>query len=336
MGHTPDIGLPDGVVHGRRTIFDPDSRAERVPIAALRPADSPRLAGEDDEHIRVLADADAELPPVIVHRGTMRVIDGMHRLGAARLRGDAELAVRFFDGTVQEAFILAVRSNIAHGRPLSLRDRTLAAERIVNENPTWSDRAIAEAVGLGAGTVGGIRRRVEATNDTARQTVVRIGRDGRRRPLDSAEGRRRAAEVIRESPDASLREIARRSGVSPTTAQDVRKRMRRGEDPVPVRLPVDGAAPGPRKRTARRPAGRPGLEAALQGLQRDPALRFNESGRALVRWLITRAVRYEDWQAMSADIPSHCTYILAEVAGGFADEWRTIADDLHHRARRLA
>ncbi|GAA4263725.1 ParB/RepB/Spo0J family partition protein [Dactylosporangium darangshiense] len=310
---------------------------ERVALEALRPADSPRLSGEDEEHIRVLAESGAGLPPIIVHRGNMRIIDGMHRIGAARLRGDETIEVRYFDGTPQEAFVLAVRSNIAHGRPLSLQDRMLAAERIINENPAWSNRSIAEVAGLGANTIGNIRRRVEATNDAARGTQARVGRDGRRRPVDNVKGRLRAAEIIRSEPDAPLRAVARRAGVSPTTAQDVRNRLRRGEEPVPVRQLAD-AAPV-RCRSLRRQHAAPrrsGIEEALRGLQRDPALRFNESGRTLVRWLMARAVRFEDWQEVSGEVPTHCTYILAEVARRVATEWQYIAEELQNQTRQMA
>ncbi|GAA3214815.1 ParB N-terminal domain-containing protein [Dactylosporangium siamense] len=319
------------------TAPDPDGSTERVLLTALQPADSPRQSGEDDEHIRVLAESATTLPPVIVHRGTMRVIDGMHRVGAAQLRGDATIEARFFDGTTQEAFILAVRSNIAHGRPLSLHDRMLAAERIITENPVWSDRSIADTVGLGANTVGGIRRKIEATDDAARGIRARVGRDGRRRPVDNAEGRLQAAEIIRNEPEASLRQIARRSGVSPSTAQDVRNRLRRGEDPVPARRFTDT---GPDRRrnfrqqhTDSRP---PGIDEALAGLQRDPALRFNESGRTLLRWLMARAVRVEDWREVSGEVPTHATYILADVARRVADEWLQIADELQRQPRKSA
>jgi hypothetical protein len=68
-------------------------RPESVPILRLAPADSPRLLGEDAEHVRMLADAGTDLPPILVHRRTPRVIDGMHRLRAAHLRGDTHIAV---------------------------------------------------------------------------------------------------------------------------------------------------------------------------------------------------------------------------------------------------
>src|SRR5947199_10633529 len=58
-----------------------------LPVSSLLPGDSPRVAGENPEHVQLLAAA-RNLPPILVHRSTMRVIDGMHRLRAARLRGD--------------------------------------------------------------------------------------------------------------------------------------------------------------------------------------------------------------------------------------------------------
>src|SRR6266536_5847535 len=101
-----------------------------VPVDNIRVAGSPRSTGEDLEHTRMLADVSARLPPIIVHRPTMRVVDGVHRLRAAQLCGRDEIEVRFFDGSEQEAFVLAVRTNVAHGMPLSLADRKAAAARI--------------------------------------------------------------------------------------------------------------------------------------------------------------------------------------------------------------
>src|SRR5438128_1449366 len=82
-----------------------------VEISSLLPADSPRLAGEDTEHARTLAETGEDLPPILVHRPTMRIIDGMHRLRAAVLRGESQIEVYFFDGNTDAAFVLAVESN---------------------------------------------------------------------------------------------------------------------------------------------------------------------------------------------------------------------------------
>src|SRR5437868_3424947 len=77
--------------------WPPSSPAITVPIDSLLPARTPRLAGEDDSHIRMLAETENELPPILVCRRSFRVIDGMHRLRAARLRGAETIKVRFVD-----------------------------------------------------------------------------------------------------------------------------------------------------------------------------------------------------------------------------------------------
>jgi ParB-like chromosome segregation protein Spo0J len=163
-----------------------------LPICDLLPADSPRSKAEDSHHVKVLAETAAVLPPILVHRSTMRVIDGMHRLRAAELRGARTIAARLLDCTQQEAFIIAVKANVAHGLPLSLADRKAAAARVLAAMPQWSDRAIASVSGLSHKTVGAIRRR--ATGEIP-QSGARLGRDGRlrvvppapRRPVDDTD-----------------------------------------------------------------------------------------------------------------------------------------------------
>jgi ParB-like chromosome segregation protein Spo0J len=295
----------------------------------LLPADSPRQAGEDIEHMRMLAAVEERLPPIIVHRSTMRVIDGSHRLGAALLRGDEKIEVRFFDGTEQEAFVLAVQTNIAHGLPLSLADRTRAAERIIASHPDWSDRAIASVTSLGARTIGSVRQRVHAGAD-ADDVRARTGLDGRVRPLDSAEGRLKALMIIKERPEASLREIAREVGVSPSTVRDVRRRFQRGEDPVPqVRRRPNHASGAERDGNGSR--GGPRLTSMLRGLQSDPSLRFTESGRNLLRWVFSRAIRSDEWHDVAPKVPPHATYTIANVARACADEWLRLANELEQR-----
>lgn len=318
----------------------------RVLIESLLPADSPRSQGEDGAHARMLANMDAPLPPILVHRGTMRVIDGMHRLRAAILRGDECIAVRFFEGSADLAFVIAVESNVTHGLPLSLADRESAAARIICSHPHWSDRVIASATGLASKTVGAIRQR---SNMDVPHVDARIGRDGRIRPLNCAEGRRLASQIITNNPDASLREIAKSAGISPATARDVRDRLARGDDPLPLRQRVVAEAPDaepetdteteaepatiPRTvpRTSRR-APLPDRSAILQNLRRDPALRFTESGRALLRWLDNQAGGPDGWERLLADIPTHCTYVVADIARSVAEDWLEFAEQLKLRA----
>ncbi|MFI6173281.1 ParB/RepB/Spo0J family partition protein [Nocardia sp. NPDC051052] len=317
--------LPDRESAGRQ----PRPTSAVVPISSLFPADSPRREGIDSEHVRALADTDAALPPILVHRGTMRVIDGMHRLRAAQLRGNDTIEVQLFDGSQDDAFVRAVEANVAHGLPLSLADRKAAAGRILAVHPDWSDRIVATIAGLADTTVGAIRRR---PTSGLQQSDTRVGADGRTRPLNSAAGRLKARDVIIARPEATLREIAKTAGISPETARDVRERIRRGDDPVPAKASVTqpGSVPSHPK-----PPGRPDrharsmdLEVALHKLRRDPSLRFSETGRYLLQWLGVFQVDSDDSRDIIRTIPPHCAAIVAELARGCAEKWKQIADEL--------
>jgi ParB-like chromosome segregation protein Spo0J len=281
-----------------------------VPINTVMCGDSPRLAGEDPTHVECLAQATTELPPIVVHRPTMRVVDGRHRLRAAQARGDREIAVRFVEGTAEEAFVLAVRANLANGLPLTTADRLGAARRIITFYPQWSDRKVGAVTGLAGTTVAALRRRVDA-----QPIEARVGQDGRVRPLDSGDRRRLAGELITRRPEASLREIARAAGIAPSTVLDVRDRLRRGEDPVPQQVRGRAKPPGDR-------------ESVMAVLRQDPTLRFKDSGRGLLRWLEAGTVGAEEWQKHVDAVPPHCVRLIAEVARTASRSWQEFVECL--------
>ncbi|WP_236808708.1 ParB/RepB/Spo0J family partition protein [Amycolatopsis albispora] len=299
----------------------------------LRPSDSPRLDGENREHAKVLAESEAMQVPVLVHRATMRVIDGMHRVHAASLRGDETILARFFDGTAADAFVLGVKANITHGLPLSLADRRAAAMRIIASHPQWSDRMIATTTGLAAKTVSMIRR---CAGGDGPALSVRIGRDGRARPVNCADGRLRASVLLREQPTASLRRIATEAGISLSTVRDVRERLIRGEHPVPPRqrrkaLSESDDRPGraqpevaaaARKLCAEKGEGQ---ESLLLRLKQDPSLRFSETGRTLIRLLSLHAVGEQERKQLLDAVPQHCRNIVAELAHACAESWQEFA-----------
>jgi ParB-like chromosome segregation protein Spo0J len=299
-----------------------------VPLSSLHPADSPRLEGLDSAHAETLAEIEAELPPILVQRSTMRVIDGMHRLGAARIRGHEKILVQFVDCDEFDAFLVAVASNIKHGLPLTLADRRAAAERIVGQRPEASDRSIAELSGLAAKTVAAIRRN---SGDPLPHATRRLGRDGRIRPLNATEGRRLAQELLATHPEASLRQIARHAGISVGTARDVRERVRQGIDPILSRTHVA---------TARHVGGLSGLNgrktaepvdygAILHRLRTDPAIRYTENGRHFLRWLSPpRLIEPTDWRKIVGCIPPHCTFDIIRIARSCAAVWSEFADEL--------
>lgn len=273
----------------------------------------------------MLAELEDQLPPIIVHRPTMRVIDGMHRLRAARLRGAEKIEVRFFDGDEADAFVLAVQLNVAHGLPLSLADRKAAADRIIDVYPRWSDRAIAGVTGLSGPTVAARRRRLTANN---LQPDTRIGMDGRARPVAPAQRRQAATRLLADNPGASLREVARQAGLSPETVRKLRSQP----------SPASGAASHrPPAAVTRLPlAGEPARAGniALRALLGDPAFRSTDSGRALLRLLTTSRALHDGGGEFIEKAPTHSLGRLAEAARACAREWEVFADEVERRRAR--
>jgi ParB-like chromosome segregation protein Spo0J len=280
-----------------------------VPIKALLVTGSPRTAGENTEHSTTLAGVFTGLPPIIVHRRSMRVVDGVHRVRAAQLLGRHEIAARFFDGDDGDAFVLAVHANVTGGLPLSLADRKAAAARVVASHPHWSNRVIATATGLSAATVARVRLRQAVPDPPSR-----IGYDGRVRPVNGPERRRLARSLLLTEPGLSLREVARRVGISPETARSVRGRLHGGE---PDR-PPDPATPEPD----------PDPTAIVRQLRGDPTLRFTESGRELLRLLDTHTISERRWATTANAVPPHCRDTIARVAIECARAWHTFAQRL--------
>jgi len=335
-----------------------------VAVNSLRMADSPRLNGESGEHVRVLADSPGPLPPILVHRPSMQIIDGMHRLHAAVMRGEDTIPARFVDCEDRDIFVIAVQANTAHGLPLSLAERKRAAARIIGLHPHWSDRVIALAAGLSPKTVAALRR--PATEDIP-QLRARTGRDGRVRPLSSAAGRRTAAGLLKDNPGAPLQQVADAAGISPGTARDVRDRLARGQDPVlPGRPRTRAAAPGTPRNTPDSRSGQPCPPAAaehaaspaaaeragngqagatasggdadaaiiFQRLKRDPALRFSDSGRAILRQLHASTAGLAGLGQALATVPPHSAITISKLARANARTWIELARQLEEHASR--
>lgn len=343
------------------------SKIARVRCDLLQVTDSPRLTGENSEHIRVLVESPDEFPPILVHKPSMRVVDGIHRLAATRLRGHEEIKVQFFNGSEEEIFVTSVQENISHGLPLSLADRKAAAARIVKAHPEWSDRRIASVAGLSHKTIGTIRASPQGASGENTQLHARIGHDGRLRPVNSSEGRRLAAALLEDNPTASLRTVARKAGISPGTARDVRDRVKRGLDPVLGR-------PGRQRETAagdrQDPGGRPepapgspaptGAEAdrtaavpvqrsrsngndadpllesdmdkILHRLRSDPTLRFSDTGRSILRHLYHSTNNAVAFGQFVDKVPHHRAATIAELAQANAELWWRLAVQLQRRS----
>nr|WP_081396278.1 ParB N-terminal domain-containing protein [Mycobacterium colombiense] len=306
---------------------------ENVPIAAIHSSHSPRKIKANERHIKILAQSPVPLPPIVIHRTTMRVIDGVHRLRATQLRGNDSIAAKFFEGSDAEAFALAVHLNVTHGLPLTLSERKAAARRILLANPHRSDRSIGVLTGVSNKTVAMLRRCLTGEDS---HLDTRLGRDGKTRPISPVNGRRRAAEYLSVNPDASLREIARTAGISVSTARDVRARFRENS------LPDDCARPsnpcpepeGLASQASQDPpaGGRSDTHREahdhdlLERLRNDPAVRFSDRGRRLVRLLSTDMAAIGAVNAIAENIPVHCSGTVAEIARRNACAWQEVAN----------
>lgn len=128
----------------------------------------------DAGHVDRLAEVSAELPPILVDRASLRVVDGAHRLAAHRLLGRTAVAVRWVEGDEPTLLLMALAANTRHGLPLSREERRRAVERLLTEYPAWSNRKVAEAAAVSEGTV----RNVRAGAQLAQPARV-VGKDGK-------------------------------------------------------------------------------------------------------------------------------------------------------------
>jgi ParB-like chromosome segregation protein Spo0J len=289
-----------------------------VRVEELQPGISPRRSGLDEGHVQLLAAVLKGLPPLLVQRTTMQVVDGCHRLAAAKLRGDRTVDVVLWDGSDVDCFVESVRANVRHGKPLTLSERRQAAVRMLEVHPEWSDRALAEACGLAAGTIASVRHCA-----TAQIEQSRVCRDGRFRPLDTSNARLRAAELMAENPEASLRHVARTIGVSAATVRDVRDRVQRGESPVVLR--AAGA-------NGRKGHGSP----PPRTLHTDLAFTHSAAAQTFASWFDEHGVTISDWQTVIDDVPLSRLYGVVDEARRRARVWEQLAACAEDRVRRHA
>ena len=168
------------------------------------------------------------------------------------------------------------------------------------------------------------------------EPVARIGRDGRVRPLRSAAGRNRASKLIEAEPDLSLREVARRAGISVGTVRDVRLRLSRGADPVPARFYEPKSSADSHSRPSAvgvvHQLTDEEYTSNLNSLQKDPALRFIDNGRFLLRWLSVAAISRERRAIIIKVLPKHNKARIALLAKYCSLWWEEFAHDLEQQS----
>ena len=290
-----------------------------------------RAAGLDEGHVAAFCELEGRWPPLLVWaRERELVLDGAHRLAAARRLGHDTVQVVAFDGDADQAFVEAVRHNIGHGLPLTIADRTRASDHILRRHPDWSDRRIAEVCGLSPHTVAKLRdapprceappsgkKSVPATATRGGDRIVEIesrwGRDGKSRPAQPGLLRERVMEAIRANPAGSLRQIASVAKVSPETVRRIRKDVDQPQGPD---ISVLAALRAPAE--------------CDTDWRDDPALRCNPH---LVSWLDDTDPA-GDLESFALGVPLSRVYELADEARRRAGRWAAFAEVLESRARR--
>ncbi|WPB95901.1 hypothetical protein [Streptomyces malaysiensis] len=301
------------------------STVRRIPISSLNLDFTLRQDRVNTEHVQILAGITEELPPIVVHEPSGRVLDGIHRVHAALALKRNRISAIVYNGSDEDAFAVAVRLNTAHGLPLSRTERIAAAEQILRTHPRWSNRMIAGVTGLAESTV-----RVRRRDLPGPRSCTRVGRDGRVRPVNAADGRLRASRLLAERPTASAREIARDAGVSPNTVLDVRRRLAEGREPALVQA-RGGEAGVPARRYPTGPGELEKIaEAMLVDLMADPSIRLNNRGRFLIRWM--RANREALNTRVVCAIPDHWSVPVARLARAYSLFWQDLARQLEQRS----
>ncbi|HEX4865669.1 MAG TPA: hypothetical protein VFV02_16490 [Acidimicrobiales bacterium] len=319
--------------------------AARVDTLVVR--NHPRADGLDEAHVAAFCELEGRWPPLLVWaRQPEVVLDGAHRLAAARRLGHDTVQVVPFHGNEDQAFVEAVRRNIGHGLPLSIGDRTRAGEHMLGRHPDWSDRRIAEVCGLSPHTVaklrgttatsaagtsaapvasrqskavvpsGGTERAPRPAEPRRDDRIVdiesRLGRDGKARPAQLGLLRERVLEALRANPGGSLRQIASVAKVSPETVRRIRKEV---DQPEGLDISILAALRAP-------------AECDIDWRD-DPALQSNSD---LVRWL-DQTDPAGDLESFALSVPLSRVYELADEARRRAGRWAAFAEVLESRTR---
>jgi hypothetical protein len=66
----------------------------------------------------------------------------------------------------------------------------------------------------------------------------------------------------------------------------------------------------------------------IESLRNDPSLRYNETGRALLRLLALHAMSSADWERLISAVPTHRAQAVAQVARSSSDAWQQFATRL--------
>jgi len=300
------------------------SAVVEVELTSLKAGLMVRSSGIDRRHVERLAHVADRWPPVLVAARSLAVIDGVHRIAAARMLGRTTIVATMFDGDHVAAYAEAVGRNVRHGLPLTLDERRRAARELLLRLPERSDRSLAGLCGLDHKTIARLRHEV-AGSDARPGTLRPAGR-----PAGGSELRARIAAAIAEHPDASLRRIAVRVGASPETVRSVRKELASGEVRMGPSLPAREVDPR-RVDVDSQPHPVSSASEPSSAWMSDAAFADEPRRIAFARWF-DDASAAGSWALHVPHVPLSRVYDVAAQARSYADAWRRFADALELRA----
>jgi hypothetical protein len=130
----------------------------------------------------------------------------------------------------------------------------------------------------------------------------RVGRDGKRYPVDQAAARKRILECLREDQNRSLRSVAKATGASPTTVRAVKAQLS-----VITAADADEAPPG-----------------------NLPALPPDRRPARFLRWFERTRIT-DEWRDLVAEIPDGKVSNIVDEARQRARQWAAFASMLETR-----
>jgi hypothetical protein len=196
---------------------------------------------------------------------------------------------------------------------------------VLSAEPTWSDRRVAHLCGVSPKLVARVRADEACTDSPA--GAKRLGRDGRARPVRAGAMRAEITEMLTNEPDASVRTVAARLGVSPETVRSVRRQLGLHSEVASAHAPggvFDDVA-------IERVLASGGCVEPPAPWRGDNAFESTEAGVSFVEWF--EATALADDGSRVDEVPFSRVYEIADEARRRARCWARFADELELRTR---
>lgn len=179
----------------------------------------------DAGHVEMLAGVLEHCPPILVtDSGT--IVDGRHRLAAARRAGWVRIPTVVLEDDAPGAELLAaLAGNASHGLPLTREERRAGVRTVLAVRPELSDRSVAQTCGVARSVVAAVRTELYSSGGRDHHLNARAGRDGKRYPVDPRRGREIVEAIVRVDPTMGVRSLASLAGVSVGAAHERRRRV---------------------------------------------------------------------------------------------------------------